>query len=532
MIILCTATLNAQVQKSGNISTHTDSIITNMPEGVGTDEYQHPGTSDLNTWGEAVDSMLTSNYSGANTIASSFDYRVVEFTDTSVSPSKDYYILENNPSGTNYWGTFVLNPSPDRSKLVIESPHPLKDYNTGKQGFYIFMQTGAKAFYVSGASRCNSSDTTLCDGKSSVCTGSSEAYKISDQAHASDGVLQKTTERLLTANSNSIFIQPHGFEKGDSDPDVIMSNGVQDDTPPTDYLSTLKTNLFSEDNSLTFKIGHIDTTWDRLLGTTNTQGRYINGSADPCDISATTNTGQFLHLEQAKVKLRETESDWDKMANAISATFSSDVLPVELVSFIAAMKDDNIILKWQTATEINNYGFHVERYLLPSEENDFAGSGWETLGFVAGHGNSNSPKNYEYVDVNPPSGDYKYRLKQIDTDGSFEYLSVIVQMNIDMTGLEGNYAADDVPQDYKLFQNYPNPFNPNTNIRFSIPETKLVNLKVYNIAGEEVKTFLEETISPGYHDVILDASSLSSGLYFYKLTAGNYSSVKKMLLLK
>lgn len=119
---------------------------------------------------------------------------------------------------------------------------------------------------------------------------------------------------------NTIFVQLHGFGKDDGDPDVIMSNGTTE-TPDTDYASLIKDALLDEDNTLTFKIAHIDTDWTRLRGFTNTQGRFINSSPDPCSTSASSTTGRFIHIEQAKPKLRKNASSWAKMSNALGSVF-------------------------------------------------------------------------------------------------------------------------------------------------------------------------------------------------------------------
>lgn len=89
-----------------------------------------------------------------------------------------------------------------------------------------------------------------------------------------------------------------------------------------------------------------------------------------------------------------------------------------------------------------------------------------------------------------------------------------------------------VPVQFAVQQNYPNPFNPTTKIDFSIPARSNVSLVVYNVIGQQVATLVNETMETGFHTVNFNASSLSSGIYFYKLTAGNFSSVKKMMLLK
>ena len=332
----------------------------------------------------------------------------------------------------------------------------------------------------------------------------------------------------------SIFIQLHGFTKVGSDPDVIMSNGVQNDQPPIDYLDALRTNLLSEDASLTFKIAHLDLAWDRLLGTTNTQGRFINGSGDPCETSAVDNTGRFLHLEQAKPKLREFSMDWPKMANAIAATFTLQSLPVELVSFEGDTSEDGVMLNWETATEVNNYGFEIERntsLLFPSQE----GKDWSKIGFVHGYGTTNSPKKYSFTDTDlPDANEADYRLKQIDNDGAFTYSKTVT---VDLPNITS--VKDKVKYEFSVEQNYPNPFNPTTTITFTIPfvgnayYASITKLIVYDILGKEVATLVNQKLLPGNHSVTFDASNLSSGMYFYKLKVGEkYNSVKKMMLIK
>jgi hypothetical protein len=128
------------------------------------------------------------------------------------------------------------------------------------------------------------------------------------------------------------------------------------------------------------------------------------------------------------------------------------------------------------------------------------------------------------VDKNLSIGKYQYRLKQIDFDGSFEYSNIIE-------------AEINSPEEFSLSQNYPNPFNPTTTIQYSIPsngkgETSNVTLKVFDVLGNEAATLVNEEKQPGVYEVEFDASQLSSGIYFYKLQTENYSSTKKMILLK
>ena len=144
---------------------------------------------------------------------------------------------------------------------------------------------------------------------------------------------------------------------------------------------------------------------------------------------------------------------------------------------------------------------------------------WQVIGFIPGFGTTTEPKSYSFVDENLSSGKYQYRLKQIDFDGSFEY-SNIVEVEINS------------PTEFSLEQNYPNPFNPSTTIGFSIPERSFVTLKVYDMLGREVEVLISEQKESGNYQIGFNASDLSSGIYYYTLTTGNFTSTKKMSLVK
>ena len=186
-------------------------------------------------------------------------------------------------------------------------------------------------------------------------------------------------------------------------------------------------------------------------------------------------------------------------------------LPVELSSFAAKVTNENIQLNWTTETEVNNFGFNIERKANQDE--------WRKIGFVTGYGNSNSPKSYVFVDNNLTGGShFFYRLKQLDTDGSFEYSEIV--------------EVEYVPQIFKLYQNYPNPFNPSTKIKYSIPQSSNVIIKIFDILGNEIETLVNEEEPVGTYELVFDATELSSGIYFYKLQAGDYIATMKMIVIK
>ncbi len=306
--------------ETGNLEDYIATKITNAPGSSG-DNYIIPTSTNLTSWSTVIDAILADNIADARTNAASLNYQVTEFIDTSLSPNQMFYVLEEKSSQTNYWGTYVFSKTPIRNNLVIQAPHSKYDTNTGKEAVYCFKNLVAKALFINGTHRCNSSDSSDCSGTTSAC-GTSAAFRVSDLAHNTVSVFQATTESVFHTVANSVFIQLHGFGKKSTDPYVIISNGTRV-TPTTDYASQLKDALFAVDANLTFKLAHIDTNWTRLIGFTNTQGRLINNSADYCSSSATTTSGRFIHVEQEKSKLRADTNGWAKMKTALSNVFSS-----------------------------------------------------------------------------------------------------------------------------------------------------------------------------------------------------------------
>jgi hypothetical protein len=196
--------------------------------------------------------------------------------------------------------------------------------------------------------------------------------------------------------------------------------------------------------------------------------------------------------------------------NAVTYLFR-DIIPVELTSFTANVSGNNVNLNWNTATELNNSGFEVQRKSVNSE--------WSNIGFVAGFGTTTQPKVYTFTDSKIASGNFTYRLKQVDFDGSYEYSN---EINVDVTG----------PAQYSLDQNYPNPFNPSTLIKYSVAQDGFVNVSIFNLLGQKVATLVNSNMKAGSYEINFNASQLSSGVYFYSIEAGDFKAVRKMLLMK
>ncbi len=192
------------------------------------------------------------------------------------------------------------------------------------------------------------------------------------------------------------------------------------------------------------------------------------------------------------------------------------ITPVELSSFSAASNDGNVVLKWSTATETNNQGFEIQRKMTDAGNQK---SVWQKIGFVPGFGTSSESKAYSYKDNELSSGNYIYRLKQVDFNGSFSYSR---EVNVSVTS----------PVKFTLEQNYPNPFNPSTTIKYSIPQDGFVKLKIYNLLGQELITLVNSVQKSGRYEVMFDASRFASGVYYYRIETQNFTSIKKMMLIK
>lgn len=192
-------------------------------------------------------------------------------------------------------------------------------------------------------------------------------------------------------------------------------------------------------------------------------------------------------------------------------------VPVELVSFTAAVSSETVRLMWSTAMEVNNYRFEIERAVISHQSSLIR---WSAVGFIEGGGTCNSPKWYSFIEKNLSAGKYSYRLKQIDRDGKFLYSQTI------------EVTITSVPKVFALVQNYPNPFNPSTVISYQLPNTSYVTLEIYDAIGREVTILVNALKEAGNYSVTFDASKLSSGIYFARLQCGDKVQLKKMTLMK
>ena len=242
----------------------------------------------------------------------------------------------------------------------------------------------------------------------------------------------------------------------------------------------------------------------------STDNKATWNNAGPTGIVATLQDTLVSDSLAPNISLATGTSMFAALASVTGTT--DNPLPVELTTFTYKVNDNKITLNWSTATETNNSGFEIQRSI---DKVNFT-----KIAFVKGAGSSTSLNNYTFTDEN--TGNNKivnYRLNQVDLSGRSSY-SNIIEVNLN------------VPSEYNLGQNYPNPFNPSTKISYSIAKSSLVRLSIYNTLGQKVKEVVNGFQQAGSYSVDFNASSLESGVYFYKLESGNFVKTMKLLLLK
>ncbi|MBP6672189.1 MAG: T9SS type A sorting domain-containing protein [Bacteroidetes bacterium] len=314
-----------------------------------------------------------------------------------------------------------------------------------------------------------------------------------------DGTLKCGTH-VVTLGSSSVFTLSSGATLYSGYPTGINGN-----------FNTSGTKTFATDANYVYNGTTPQVTGALLPATVN--NLTINNAAG-VTLSQNTTVNGVITLSNGVFNNSTNSITLGPSASVVVTGGSSTVaLPVELTSFTAAVRGKNVELVWNTATEVNNAGFNIERRSLTGE--------WTKVGFVEGNGTVNNPKSYRFSDNVPSAASYQYRLKQIDRDGKFEY-SPVVDAVVGLT-----------TADYQLSQNYPNPFNPSTTFSFAVKSAERTTVKVYNLVGQEVAVLFNDIAQPNQlYTLRFDAKTLPSGIYLYSLRSANRNEVKKMSLIK
>jgi hypothetical protein len=314
-----------------------------------------------------------------------------------------------------------------------------------------------------------------------------------------------------TGNSNDI-----DFYRID---DIYISSSSSVASPPS-FLKT-DTNLGQQKVYITWNNGTPSGSpitgyyIDRKEGLPGSNSTYLNIAVTGSNIFAYEDINVDLN-QSYTYRVRSVSDSGSYFGNEATAYVPAAV-PVELVSLTAEVHNNDVVLKWETASEKNNKCFEVERALVP--DNSIPTADWKTLAVITGAGTSVVSNYYTYTDRDVQPGKYNYRLKQVDLNGTFDYSGTVE-------------ASAGLPAEFALHQNYPNPFNPVTTIEFSLPVEENVKLSICSLLGEELIVLINERMSSGTHKYTFDASSFPSGIYIYRIKAGTFLYSRKMVLLK
>jgi len=239
----------------------------------------------------------------------------------------------------------------------------------------------------------------------------------------------------------------------------------------------------------------------------------LSGPEPIADLAFTDSTTDPVDIDKTCIRQSTTTINGEIDGIRVSTSWSTAPLPVELTAFNAIKLNDKVKLIWSTATEVNNYGFEIQRRKSSIDD-------WNYLGFVNGHGNSNTPHLYSFIVRNPKQGRNYFRLKQIDIDGQFEFSDIV----------EVNFNSRDY---FILYPAYPNPCNPEAKENFYIKSSKNLTVLLYNELGEVVKSFFtNEYFESGLHSIVINGAGLPSGVYFLNFEGEGIHAVRKIVIAK
>lgn len=249
----------------------------------------------------------------------------------------------------------------------------------------------------------------------------------------------------------------------------------------------------------------------RLIKRPDAGSEWIDASAD------------FIHNTTDRTFTKLNNSSFSEYG--IGSQVGDNSLPVEMTSFKARYDNNRVILNWVTESEIENQGFIVERRHNENENWERRAS-FQNAPELTGQGTKSAKTTYQWVD-NCVKNDltYSYRLLDVDYSGVCQ-VSGITSINL----AECNKQL--IPTEFALLPVYPNPFNPQTTITFHLPKDEHMVLTVYNISGQRVATLLDGLKTAGAYHINWEPQALASGVYFIRIQAGRFVSIKKCILMR
>jgi len=311
-LLNCSTNQTTQLEElSGDLIVHIENIVLQMP-GRTSEGFVKPTAGQLNKWRNLIVLFLDGNLDEVQSIIDTeFPfYHLLRYRDTGFA-SGVYYLPEEKLPIEKGWGTYVLNSNPKRA-ICVQSPHPLYDINTHIETAGIFRRSGTLFFMMAGTHRCANFEVSQCDGTFRGCGG--DRYPVSDMAHVVTSVFQVTHEVVSEYESQIYSFSIHGHNSPECE-DVFISNGLGGG--PKQILFDLEVNL--KNTGLTVVVAGDSVSHCPLVGSTNVQGRFINGSAQPCTSPGVTPAGYFIHIEQSRL-VRDNFSEYSKLIEAIRLT--------------------------------------------------------------------------------------------------------------------------------------------------------------------------------------------------------------------
>ncbi len=276
------------------------------------------------------------------------------------------------------------------------------------------------------------------------------------------------------------------------------------------------------DNSVTLRLYYRDSELNNNTESDLNIWRYAGGSWQK--FVPTTRDAANNYVE-ATVDIPAGSSDW-----ILSDAQEDQSLPVSLLRFWAETQFNNqILLKWTVASEIDNAGFLILRREKPD-------SVYVEIGYVQGRGNANASKTYEFLDAYVRINSlYDYQLFSVTINGGKELIATLE--NVKPIVHEANQPETTLPEQFELYPVFPNPFNPSTTIRYAVPVAGAVRISVHDLQGRHVCTLVDRHIEPGNYQVSWDGRnqwgiSVPSGVYFVRMNADRFQAVRKVMFLK
>ncbi|AKF11469.1 hypothetical protein [Sandaracinus amylolyticus] len=278
-----------------------------------TDDYRAPTSAARDAIGDAVTAIAEARFDDARSAASAASYVLCR----GEGDEAELVVLRPSAPETGH-ATLVIDTRDDARPLILEAPHPIWDADTEAESAAIFARTGARAVLVAGTHRCGSDRASGCDGTADAC-GPDAPVRESDMAHATDSIFHAAHVALAAAYPTALVVGVHGM----SEAGISVSDGTSRDTGETSavarFARALHARFPTESITTCNDFGDPDVPRDaRLCGTTDAQGRHLNGAPDACVDAAGSASGRFLHLEQnARFRPEESDAIADALLEAI-----------------------------------------------------------------------------------------------------------------------------------------------------------------------------------------------------------------------